>query len=387
MNHFLTESPSLTTMKSSLRSLLIPFALGSALSSAVAQTSVSSDPIGFNKVTLKGDSDTVISIPFHQKSSFTGKLSSDPQDVGSQDVEAGEDAVLTVTGAGWTASAFLGGHYVRFTSGVKNGFYYEINGNTDSTIEVNANGDDLSGIVSNDSFKVIPHWTLDLLFPDGAGINVSTSSFIRQSEIFFVSSSLGINKSAEETYYYLGSTANQWRKVGGGVTDQGGKIIYPNQAFIVRNNLTPDTEICADGVVPLGLHAIQLDIGTGKNDNYLSFDRPVPVSLNDSGLVVQDENTGVVTGGVFEVSTSTFLKKDELFVFDNTLVQKNKPASAVYFFFEDSVTPANSSWRRVGGGTADVGDNLILEPGHAIVIRKAAGTSESTAFGLNSATY
>jgi uncharacterized protein (TIGR02597 family) len=338
---------------------LVPLALGLSLNGAFAQSAVS-PAIGFNKVDLKGASDSLVSLPFQEKPTFTGKPSSAP-------TEAGEDIVVTVTGSNW--GALGGSNYVRITSGMKDGYFYEISENTATTLKLEGHGDDLSTFGVSDTFSIIPHSTLDSTFPSGnTAIHPSTNPIsVNGSEVFILDNvTMALNKPAAESYFYYNGG---WRKRGVAFTlDFGSFVLKPGTHFIVRHKSgAADTIICVDGRVPASSHVIQIDADVNGNDNFISIDRPVDVLLNDF-------SSNLVASGAFTASTNPIsVNGDEIFIYDNSQVLQNKPASASYFYY-------NSAWRLRGGSfTVDVGADPAhaLKPGEAVVLRKKASAPAS----------
>ena len=183
---------------------------------------------------------------------------------------------------------------------------------------------------------------------------------------------LGENKPSSITYYLL---AGNWKRVGdlGGVHNN--TILLPSSALWIRHNIATDTTVCVSGRVPSSVHAIQIDVNssTFKNDMFISLDRPVEVSLAQSGLV---------ESGAFGASVSAGNRTDELFVYDNSTVQFNKAPSATYYYL-------SGNWKKVGDLGGVHNDTMVFAPGSAVVIRKAGngGASPTTVFGLNSASY
>lgn len=359
-------------MKTTTFFTLVPAFLGLSLSGAMAQSAVS-QAIGFNKVTCAGNADTLISVPFHLSPAFNGLVTGAPTDPDGGTVEPGEDIIIALTGSGFADDELAGSHYVRIRSGAKDGFYYEISGNTATTITLVSNGDDLSGVADADQISVIPHNTLGNLFPGGEGVHASTSGFIRRSEIFLPSTELGINKGAGAVFYY-NSTTGQWESFPAS-GNQDDRVIPPHSVMIVRHNLPEDTTVVFDGRVPSDKHAIQIDIGTAKNDVFFSLDRPVPVSLRDSGLA---------DDGAFANSPSGFIRTDELFVIATG--EKN-PGAAKLYFRVAPVDGNDSGWRLFPNAITDVGDDVVFEPGEAVIIRKGGAGAPATVFSLNSPTY
>lgn len=368
-------------MKTTKLLYLIPAALGFSMAGAFAQ-SVASPPIGFNKVVLKGGSDTLISLPFHQKPAFTGLVGT-VTDLSGNSVSAGEDVEITVSGTPgpeWTPTGFIGSHYVRITSGENDGYAYEILDNGAGSIQLNGNGGDLSGILGTDTFSVIPHATLDTVFAEPAPAGVvyestnpisvdGTEVLIRDNE------TMALNKATSASFFYYNGA---WRKRGEAFTaDFGAEVLRPSTHFIVRHKAgVDDTQICADGRVPLSKNVIQIDVDAAGNDNFISVDRPIPVLLNDFG-------SNLISDNIFAPSINPIsVDGDELFVYDNSIAVQNKSANSSYYYY-------NGAWRLRGGSFAvDVGadPNHALKPGEAVVVRKKADTA-ATLFLVNEPTY
>ena len=106
-----------------------------------------------------------------------------------------------------------------------------------------------------------------------------------------------------------------------------------------------------------------------KQDNAIGLARPIAVSLDASGLI---------NSGAFAPSPLPGSRTDELLIFDNTQVAKNKSSSAVYYYW-------NNAWRRVGAGSAIVDSDLVFSPGTGVIIRK--GTNVISPIWTNTPSY
>lgn len=350
--------------KLSALALLILLAVG-----AFAQTATT-NPVGFVKLTELAASDTIVSAPLERASEFHGSVASV------------SGSTINVQGTtGWTADQFLYAagtqpktYFVRFISGTRAGAYFTVLGNTANALTIDLNGDSLSTVAAGDKLQITPYWTLGTIFPAadaGVSFEASTSAALRKTELLFPSlSAVGINPSASSIFYFYNSA---WRKVGSAVTTSfNDAVVLPDSYFVLRNksfsgNLTVIGTVLLTPI-QIGLNSI---VG-GKQDNIVALARPVDVSLADSGLI---------SSGAFHSSTSAALRKDELFVFDNSVAGVNKSASAIYYYY-------NGGWRKVGQPvTTDFGTTIVFKSGTGAIIRKAAGTSTSTADWSNSATY
>jgi uncharacterized protein (TIGR02597 family) len=94
-------------------------------------------------------------------------------------------------------------------------------------------------------------------------------------------------------------------------------------------------------------------------DNYIGLTRPAFMSLNESGLI---------SSGAFLASPLPGSRTDELQVFDNTIIGKNKSAASVYYYW-------NNAWRSISTGSSDVGNDAVFQPGLGVILRKATNNS------------
>lgn len=308
---------------------------------------------GINRIAMPGNSDSFIAASFSRP------------EVASLPVLGFSANVITAQGSpGWTTNQFVAGgtvvdsFYVIVTSGVKEGSYYTITGNNANTMTVDLEGGSLAGLASGNMLSVVPHWTLATFFAGGNAIHTSSTTSNRDTEVLFPSyNAPGINAGASRAFYLYGGT---WREVGQGSANRDHVVIYPDSYVIVRHNVPQATEFISSGQVLSGKLITWLGVNAGgQRDNYLSLLRPVTMTLNSSNLF---------QSGAFSASPNPANRTDELLVFDNTLVQQNKAASAVYYYW-------NGAWRKVGAGAANFDTTPVFTPGSGFVIRKIASTN------------
>lgn len=310
-------------------------------------------------ISMLGSSDNFFSLPFVRPSAA------------SLLVASVSGNVVNVTPApGWTANQFVyasgtqsNTYYARFTSGAAEGRIYPITANDSASVTLNPGNDTLSAVAANDSISIEPYWTLGTVFPNGTGVNVSPTIGNRNTEVLTPDlTSSGINLSATKVYFF---NAGIWKQVGQGSANHNDDAIQSNSYLIVRHNVATNTTVFAAGVVVSSQLAISLRAHTdAQQDNAIGLVRPIPVSLNASGLI---------SSGAFQASPFPGTRSDELLTFDNTIASRNKSASAIYYYW-------SNAWREVGFGTTDVGTNVIL-PGTGFIIRKA--TNNATAVWTN----
>lgn len=298
------------------------------------------NPVGVIQVTALGNSDTLISIPLKQPAVFNGVIA----DVGA--------STITAEGApGWGADDWASGFYVFLRSGAVEGAYGEITGNTANAITIDV-GDDgtllVDGPAADDSFSIHPYLTLDTLFPSGSGVHASSSAGSRSSEVFIPAVDLGINNASDATYYFSGDA---WRKIGSPLDqDFGSTVLAPDSYFILRNNINTSTTVTFTGEVVMGGLTLPIILGDAeKQDNPIGLQRPIEMTLNQSGL------------------SSAFDSGDELLIWDNSVAQQNRLSSQATVYTWDG-----AKWIK-DGVDADVGDDPILTPGLGFIVRKASG--------------
>ena len=353
----------------SLFCLLAAIAAWSSLASAQVVT----DPVGFTTASCAANSDTYLSVSFTRPPEFTGLI---------QSVSGN---ILTIAGTpGFTINQFA---YVPSTQpktyfvligphaslNPNEGRNYQVTSNGTNTLTLNLNNDDISGVQPNTQVLIIPYATLASVFPatdQNVSFIPSPSQFNRLTQILIPNyAGSGINLSAAATYYFLNGA---WRKFGQPTTDDHGDDVLSNTGYFTLRNAGTGTTLTSLGSVLVKKETLPLfTSATTQQDNFVGIIRPVPVSL---------DNLGLITSGAFASSPSQFNRIDQLFLFDNAAAAINKSANATYYY-------ANSHWRRFGQDpTADFGTDTI-PAGVGFVIRKGITGNGATQFWQNAPTY
>ena len=345
-----------------IRRLIVCASLLIGISGSISAQQVTSGIFGYYKLTLLGNSDTIVSIPFARLPAATVQVAS-----------AASNVVQFQGSPGWTPGQFVyasgtqsNTYYVRIESGALEGQYFDVNTNDASSLTLNLNGGSLTGLAANDQISVIPYWTFGTVFVNGNGIVPSTSLNVHNTEILLPSlTNSGINISAGSPYfYYTNSGTVVWRKQGSSITNRNDDKLPPNCYLIIRHkNVATNTTFISFGDVILTKVSIPLNVNsTNKQDNPIGLTRPLQVSLSDSKLV---------DSGAFIPSSSVTVHSDELYVFDNTATNFNKSAGTPYFYYTNATTAA---WRHQGS-SVDMSKSNIFLPGTGFIIRKVAATS------------
>jgi uncharacterized protein (TIGR02597 family) len=323
-----------------------------------------SGPAGFLKIQLLGNSDSFVSVPFTRAGATNVTVAS----VSGNMITVNESPNWTPNQFVYTAGTQSNTYYGRFTSGTAEGRAYQITANGNSTLTFSLGTDTLGNVNSGDGLAVETYWTLGTVFPNGAGVNVSPTLGNRNTEVLTPDlTGAGINLSATKVYFFNGGI---WKQVGQGSANHNDDVLTPNSYLLVRHNVaTNTTMICAGNVVTSKVVIVLQTLTTNQQDNSVALTRPIPVSLNDSGLI---------TGGAFSASPLPGSRTDELLTFDNTTTNRNKSATAVYYYW-------SGAWRQVGAGSTDVGSNQPLGAGAGFIIRK--GTNGSAPVWTNTPNY
>ncbi len=332
-----------------------------------AQTTVTTEPVGFNTVTCLPNSDTIVAVPFATATEFQGALSAVP-------TIAGGTATLYPTGTvNWTVDAYKTLYYVRFISGAKSGMYYQITANAAGTVTVDLAGDTLTGITGNESFKICKFWTLGTLFPPATQTTFvpsdGTLGFQRKSELMIVDSQgQGINLAIGTKYYVVGTN---WLKVGDGTNPANDTILWPDSQFTVRHqaaSITAATTFTSVGTAETTDFATPLStLPAGPQDNYVTHGRPVPVKLSELDLSASSFLDSDGTLG--------FQRRDQILLYDNTSASINRAPVFIYY-------RVAGTWYRVGDSNPHNDDTI--PPGVGFVIRKyQSGTGATTVWNNN----
>lgn len=330
--------------------------------------SAETPPVGFNVVECLPQSDTYCGVPFVRPAVFQGVV---------QSVSAGSGQ-LTITperAPDWTAGAYPTLYFVRLTSGVKAGMYYQVAANTTGDVTVDLAGDAAAGVQPGDTFRIHPFWTLATLFPPATQSTVvPATGFLanqRRTELLMPDVlGSGINLAPTAKYYIYNGN---WRKAVSGNPIADDEILYPDSYFIVRHGsslIEGSTFFVPSGTVELNPLTTPLATrASGSQDNFVVTGRPVPIKLSELDLV---------SSGAFVSSTSTLAngRRDSLLVFDNASAVLNKAPAAVYYYY-------GGNWRKSVSGNP-VADDDVLLPSHGLIIRKYQTGTDSTQYWTHS---
>jgi len=287
-----------------------------------------------------------------------------------------------ITTSATFATNFANAYYVRFTSGVLNGRYYTITANTqtaNSTVTVDKNGEDWTGVANTDTFKIVKYWTAEGLFPVLTQTtfvqSASNLTGARRSELFIPNLTGAGTNLAPSRRLFLKSTG--WTEAITGFPSAANVVILPDSYIIVRHPaaVTSNTTFVASGSVETGANVVTLATRVGSSstlsqDNYIGLARPKDVTLSELSL-----------GAAFVDSASnlTGARRDELFVFNNAVTGINKAPSRRFF-------RVAGAWREAITGFPSA-DSVTISAGAGFFIRKYPTATGATSFYSNVPNY
>ncbi|MGV3658876.1 MAG: TIGR02597 family protein [Prosthecobacter sp.] len=380
-------------------------ALVCLLALPVLGQAVETDPAGFVTVSLAGNSDSYVYIPFKRSPAFVGMATTltanGTYDLGEPFTDTSGDGVwqngevftdtsnvINLAGTpGLTGNQFVyasgsqpNRYYAFLKSGTRAGMYYSVVSNGTAAVVVDTAGDDLSAaITGTTTLEVIPYDTLATIFPAGASVHASASHSIavRNTEILIPNlSSSGTDLASAVSYYYFSGVSGPgagWRKAGFTAVLANDDVLLPDTFFIVRHNIATDTSLTFTGTVQMNQLATPLGTIAASTDQDNAAALPFATELTLAQLKLFE--SGAFAGSS---SHSIALRQDQVLVWDNSVVGKNKSAATSYYYFTGA-SGVGPGWRESGITGTLANNAVVIGPNKGIIIRKKSGGTPSTA--------
>lgn len=340
-----------------------------------AQTTATTDPVGFMTIPTPTNNDTIIAAPLTKPPVFQGAVSSR------------SNFVITVNPSPNFSNLAATPHYVQPVTGPQAGYLFDVATNTSNSITLVDNGVTPTGLDPSNTFKVVPYWTLGEVFPaTDQNISFTPSGATgpsRRTQVLLPNiTGTGINRAPASFLFFVTNAADPtnpavsyWRSASTGTTNMNGTVLLPDSYFTVRNptNAGTNLSVTIAGNVNTGAASVQLDSVAGiANDNYVSLGRPTDITLNDLGLVQ--------SGAFLQSLNATGPgRRDQLLVISNSAPGINKAPSVFYYYI------TNAGWRSTATGTNDVGTNVI-PAAIGYIVRKVSNNVPGTQFWTNNIT-
>jgi uncharacterized protein (TIGR02597 family) len=313
--------------------------------SATAQTTATTDPVGFITLNVAGTGGTLAS-----QLSFEGLSLTTPV-VYQGSAETVGASSLTDNEATWTDDQFndaAGQFYAEITSGTAAGTTYNISDTIAATKTVTLSEPLAAGVAAGATFKIRKHWTIGTVFgpANEAGLQGGTSSTADLILIY--------NGATYDTYFYStgGLPGVGWRKVGGAAANQVNTKINQDDGVIVQRKQSSNLGVILMGAVKTGQSSIPVFNGL----NFVGNVYAANMTLGSSGLYTGSGATGVTPG-----TSSTA----------DTVQTYNSATSTYETYFYSSGGLPGVGWRKVGGAGADQ-SNVPLPVGTSVIVNRKA---------------
>ena len=325
----------------------IALTFASVISTATAQTTATTVPVGFITKTVPAagasPSNTVLSIPLYQTAAFQSSVATTPT-VGATSV--------TLNSATFTTTQFTTvPHLLRVKTGALTGKFWAIvatpaPGNVVSLKEPNsATGPGvadavLTGLLAGDSCEILPANTFGSTFGAIPGIGAGTAAGNAG-----VDNVLIYNGVSYDTYFFH-STNNRWQR---GISNATTAIIYPDDAVFFVRKAASTLPITLMGTVPSTSERTEL---AGAKYNFVANRFPTDATLGTSGIET-------MPGWIKGTSASSSI---------DTVLLWNGSTFDTYFYHT-----TNNRWQRgISNATT-----TAISAASGLFISRAAGSSDA----------
>lgn len=347
---------------------LLAYSLAASLfSSASFAQSVTTDPVGVVTQTILSGSDNFFGVPLKSQSDLVGS-------VGGVEEVAGQIVINIDGSAALETDSYADGFFLRFRDGSLQGQYFEVIGNSGNSLTIDSLGQDFSSVAVGDAFDVQRFWTLSTLFPvDSTPLTASigTAAFQRRSVVILPDiAGDGVNRAPIRSFFFTASGG--WVENTSGFPNSDDVIIHPDSFVIIRQPASlSDIDVSVAGAVDMAPLASFLSSRVdGSQDNFIAINRPVPVTLADSGIA---------DGITPSLGNAAFQRRDTVFILDNDSRGFNRAGIRSFFV-------VGGEWRENVSGFPN-SDEFELRPGATLLIRRTSTVDGSTSVVINQPNY
>ncbi|MDD2763156.1 MAG: TIGR02597 family protein [Opitutaceae bacterium] len=347
-------------MKTLLR--LFPGLLALALVSvAHGQTVAATPAAGYFKLTARGASDSLLSIPLVKRSAMVARVSA----VGP--------GALTLTPAGATDGAYApasgASYYVQFASGALEGVCYKILNNASGVFTLATGDEDLTshslGTVlageSGDIVRIRPYWTVAEVFGSDEGslqldpVSELTGGPYTASDAILLpdNAAAGAEKRPLTAIAYLAGAG--WRAPGSPAADLAAQELPPGMPFAVRRQRAEPAGLVVAGYVSPERFLVRLPplVAGADHDVAVALAHPQEPTLADAGLF-----SAGPAGSVIQASPDALDLRDVLLEFDTERRGFALPPARRFYVLD-------TGWYEAGTAA----DDHTLQPGIGYILR------------------
>jgi uncharacterized protein (TIGR02597 family) len=313
-----------------------------------ADTSVTTDPVGFITLNAAGTGGTSSSAL-----SFLGLSFTRPVEYQGAAASA-SGATLFDNNAAWTDNQFNapnGTFYLELTSGTGTGLMANITASSASNKSLTLAADLSAYISAGTTYKIRKNWTVASLFGpnDESGLQGGNATSADQILVY--------NSAAKNytTYYYqtsgLGGVG--WRTTSSTSADASGAAFNPTDGMIIRRFQSSSVAFSIAGAVKLG----QTDIPVASGLNVVSNVYPTnTLTLGNSGLLASGLNGGTATSA------------DEVQIYS---------AGAYSTYYYQTSGLGGTGWRSTTSTSADA-SSTVIPPGASVIVQRTNNAAPFT---------
>jgi uncharacterized protein (TIGR02597 family) len=321
-----------------------------ALTSVNAQTTVTSDVVGYITLNVKGtggngsEAISVLGAPLEKAVESTGSLTA----------VAGN--TLTDASATFTSSSFSGTHYLKINSGVNAGITATISSNDETSITT---VEDISSLLSGtESYEIRAYTTLSDIFGSSNQSSIGSGASAGVADEILI-----YNGSGFDIYFYqegasFGGTG--WRSSTNAFSDTSSTIIPYGSAVIVKRKQSADVNVTFAGSVFNSDTFVPVEVGV----NWLAGANPVDLTLSS----------------YFGADGGDLLKGASASTADEILVPNSSGGFDVYYY-QEGASFGGTGFRSSVNAFSDSASTVIANVGGGFVLKR-----KGSAFNLADAT-
>lgn len=313
--------------------------------SLLAQTTATTDPVGFITLNVAGTGGAGGS-----SLSFRGLSLTRPVEYQGSAESVTANSV-TDNEATWTDNQFNGtngAYFLEITSGPGAGTTYDITATTAATKTVTLAQNLGAGIAAPVVFKIRKHWTIAAVFgaANEAGLQGGTSTSADQLLLW--------NGTGYDIYYYqtsgLGGTG--WRQAGAPAVDASGTKLVMEELLLLKRGQATAVNVVLMGAVKTG----QTSVPVFNGNNFLGNVYAAPMTLQSSGIYTGNPATGLAGG--------SSVTADQILLWNGT-------GYDIYYYQTSGL--GGTGWRRAGAPSTDASATPLPVGSGFIVKRTNSG--------------
>lgn len=324
------------------------FTLGFSLLLGSLTASVTTEPVGYKTVTIKGNNSlNLVGIEFLNAPDYSGA----PSSVGA--------STLTFTGADFDTLLDSGkSYFVDVISGTNEGTNTSITSWSGDTLTL---GDDLSSLVTATTDTVRVHSLLTIGEVFGVGGDVLEGGSSTTADLVFFPSPIGSGLSI--CFYSNGGLLGQgWRIVGQGTADKSNTPIYFSDGLYIIKRSSGDADLVFSGNVKTSSSTVAV------GDGFVPYSGIFPsgTTLGNSGLIDIANSGSSIQGGSTSTADLVFMDTDKDGQFE------------VYYYSTGGLI--GTGWRRIGSGTSNMADTELTSAFGILNRHSAVAVNRSPAY-------